>query len=69
MYWNKRYETFCIVINNLLSIVINIQNTTIFEPVFLTGYYTTIYIYIYIHTHTHTDMHKGTFRKTEVKQG
>ena len=33
MYWNKRCKTFCIVINNALSIVINIQNTTIFEPV------------------------------------
>ena len=27
-------------INNVLSIVINIQNTTIFEPVILTGFYT-----------------------------
>ena len=34
----KRYKTFCIVINNVLSIVINIQNTTIF--VILTGFYT-----------------------------
>ena len=33
-------QTFCIVINNVLSIVINIQNTTIFEPVILTGFYT-----------------------------
>ena len=34
------YLTFCIVINNGLSIVINIQNTTIFEPASLTGFYT-----------------------------
>ena len=27
-------------INNVLSIVVNIQNTTIFEPVILTGFYT-----------------------------
>ena len=40
MYYNKRCKTFCIVINNVLSIVINIQNTTIFEPVNLTGFYT-----------------------------
>ena len=40
MYYNKRCKTFCIVINNVLSIVINIQNTTIFEPVILTGFYT-----------------------------
>ena len=33
MYYNKRCKTFCIVINNVLRIVINIQNTTIFEPV------------------------------------
>ena len=33
-------QTFCIVINNVLSIVINIQNTTIFEPVILMGFYT-----------------------------
>ena len=32
---NKRCKTFCIVIDNVLSIVINIQNTTIFEPVIL----------------------------------
>ena len=38
MYWNKRCKTFCIVINNVLSIVINIQNTTMF--VILTGFYT-----------------------------
>ena len=31
---------FYIVINNVLSIVINIQNTTMFEPVILTGFYT-----------------------------
>ena len=40
MYKNKRCKTFCIVINNVLSTVINIQNTTIFEPVILTGFYT-----------------------------
>ena len=28
--------------NNVLSIVINIQNTTIFEPVILTTFYTTL---------------------------
>ena len=33
-------QNICIVINNVLSIVINIQNTTIFEPVILTGFYT-----------------------------
>ena len=33
-------KTFCIVINDVLSIIINIQNTTIFEPVILTGFYT-----------------------------
>ena len=38
MYKNKRCKTFCIVINNVLSIVINVQNTT--EPVILTGFYT-----------------------------
>ena len=43
MYWNKRCKTFCIVINNVLSIVINIQNTTIFEPVILTAF-TLVYI-------------------------
>ena len=37
-------QTFCIVINNVLSIVINIQNTTIFEPVILTGFYTSFFI-------------------------
>ena len=37
---NERCKTFCIVINNVLNIVINIQNTTIFEPVILTGFYT-----------------------------
>ena len=42
MYYNKRCKTFCIVINNVLIIVINIQNTTIFEPVILTGFYTTV---------------------------
>ena len=44
MYWNKRCKTFCIVINNVLSIVINIQYTIIFEPVILTGFYTSLYI-------------------------
>ena len=34
-----RNETFCIVINSVLSININIQNTTILEPVILTGFY------------------------------
>ena len=37
-------QTFCLVINNVLSIVINIQNTTIFEPVILTGFYTIVSI-------------------------
>ena len=41
MYYNKRCKTFCIVINNVLIIVINILNTTIFEPVILTSFYTT----------------------------
>ena len=40
MNQNKRCKAFCIVINNVLSIVINIQNTTTFEPVSA----------IYIHT-------------------
>ena len=39
---NKRCKTFCIVINNVLSIVINIQNTTIFEPVILTSFFTLV---------------------------
>ena len=39
-------KTFCIVINNVL-IVINIQNTTIFEPVILTDFYTSLIIIIY----------------------
>ena len=39
-------QTFCIVINNVLSIVINIENTTIFEPVILAGFYTSVYINI-----------------------
>ena len=43
MYWNKRCKIFSIVINNVLSIIINIQNTTIFEPVILTGFYTAMY--------------------------
>ena len=30
--------------NNVLNIVINIQNTTIFEPVILTGFYTSLLI-------------------------
>ena len=42
MYYNKRCKTFCIVINNVLSIVINIQNTTIFGPVISTGFYTSL---------------------------
>ena len=42
-------QTFCIVINNVLSIVINIQNTTIFEPVILTGFYTSNKINTAIH--------------------
>ena len=37
-------QNICIVINNVLSIVINIQNTTIFEPVTLTGFYSSILI-------------------------
>ena len=37
MYYNKRCKTFCIVINNALSIIINMQNTPIFEPDILTG--------------------------------
>ena len=40
MYKNKICKTFYIVINSVLNIVINIQNTTIFEPVILTGFYT-----------------------------
>ena len=44
MYQTKRCKTFCIVINNVLSIVSNIQNTTIFELVILMGFYTSIYI-------------------------
>ena len=43
MYKNKRCKTFCIVINNVLSIVINIQNTTIFEPVILRVFNTSTY--------------------------
>ena len=42
MYSDKRCKTFCIAINNVLSIVINIENTTIFEPVILTGFYTSL---------------------------
>ena len=34
--------TLCIVINNVLSTVISIQNTKIFEPVILTGFYTSL---------------------------
>ena len=45
-YWyaGRSYsaKTYCIVINNVLSIVINIQNTTIYEPVILTGFYSSI---------------------------
>ena len=44
MLENKRCKTFCIVIDNVLSIVINIKNTTIFEPVILTGFYTSLKI-------------------------
>ena len=40
----QRFKTFCIVIDNVLSIVINIKNTTIFEPVILTGFYTSLKI-------------------------
>ena len=40
MYYNKK-KTFCIVINNVLSIVINIQNTT--EPLILKRPFTLIY--------------------------
>ena len=43
MYENKRCKTFCIVIDNVLSIVINIQNITIYEPVILTGF-TLVYV-------------------------
>ena len=39
----KKKKTFFIVINNVLSIVINIQKIT--EPVILTGFYTSV-IYI-----------------------
>ena len=35
-------QNICIVINNVVSIVINIENTTIFEPVILTGFYTSL---------------------------
>ena len=37
-------KIFCIAINNVLNIVINIQNTTIFEPVILTGFCTSLLI-------------------------
>ena len=37
-------QNFCIVIDNVLSIVINIQNVTLFESVILTGYYTSLKI-------------------------
>ena len=33
-------QNICIVISNVLSTVINIQNTTKFEPVILTDSYT-----------------------------
>ena len=42
MHQNKRCKTFCIVINDVLSIVINIQYTTIFEHVILTGFYSNL---------------------------
>ena len=45
MYLNEKFKTFCIVINNVLSIVINIQNTTIFEPVILTDFYNNLNIF------------------------
>ena len=32
--------------DNVLSIVINIQNTTIFKPVILTGFYTSLIIIV-----------------------
>ena len=35
-------QNIFIVVNNVLSIVINIQNTTIFEPVILMGFYTSV---------------------------
>ena len=35
-----------IIINNVLSSVIKIQNTTIFEPVILMGFYTIVFIII-----------------------
>ena len=39
-------QSIYIVINNVLSIVVNIQNTTIFEPVILTVIYTSRVIFI-----------------------
>ena len=35
-------QNICIVINNVLSIVINMQKKKIFEPVILTGFYTSL---------------------------
>ena len=46
-------QNICIVINNVLSIVINIQNITIFEPVILTGFYTSKNIVEYPHVPSH----------------
>ena len=43
-------KTFCILITNVLSVVINIQNTTIFEHVILTCFYTSDTIIIIINT-------------------
>ena len=44
-YFNvKDAKHFALLLNEVLSIVINIQNTTIFEPVILTGFYTSSYI-------------------------
>ena len=37
-------QNICIVINNVLSFVINVQNSTIFEPVILTAFYTSYLI-------------------------
>ena len=44
-------KTFCIVINDVLSININIQNTTIFELVILTGFYTSSTVFINFRTY------------------
>ena len=45
--WKMQNMLHCnelIIINNVLSIVINIQNKTIFEPVILTVFYTSVII-------------------------